>query len=121
MAGPLRDRPSLRTSRRSSLEEDLQAQLNAPRDVALGRGRAEACVSNGRIRRAEINAIENVARCGLEPHILLLAKVCILVDIQVLIVVVWSPDVRVSPPIVAEGKGVRDRKADGIRGIAIIR
>ena len=64
-----------------------------------------------RIRIAEVNPVEEVARRGFEPHIFLLAEVSILVNLEVLVVKVESPDGPVGPPIVAEGVRVRDRKA----------
>ena len=105
MAGPSGDRPSVGVARQPDSEEDLQAELNPPRDVALGERCPESTRVNVRIRRAVIYPIEQVTRRGLDSYILALTEVRVLINGDVLVVIVEPSDTRDRPGVVPKGVG----------------
>src|SRR6267378_96667 len=96
-----------------SLEEDLQAQLEPPRDVALAAGMPKVLVSiirlPERVYRAEESAVEYVASIGLESHVPSLAEVGVLIDREVFVEVFEPSDVLVQSGSVTKGEGARVR------------
>ena len=78
------------------LEEQLQAELDAPGDVALAARIAECrAVRPSLPDRTKEHAVEDVARVGLETNVLAFAEECILLDREVLVVVRVSTNARI--------------------------
>ncbi len=75
--------PSLLVSG-GALEEQLQPELDAPRDVALAAGLPEVAVpvvgNPVLIHWAEEDTVESVTRIGFEPYVLGLGEVGVFVD-----------------------------------------
>src|SRR5882762_3968355 len=85
-----------------SLEEDLQAQLEPPRDIALAAGMPKVGVPWRSIRFSwqpvgvhgtEESTVEDVASIGLEPHVTPLAEVGVLIYRKVLVEVLEPADI----------------------------
>src|SRR5712671_3544817 len=96
-----------------SLEEDLQAQLEPPRDVALAAGMPKVLVSiirlPERVYRAEESTVEDVSSIGLEPHVPALTEVGVLIDREVFVEVLKPADIFIISRSITKGEraGVR--------------
>ena len=92
-------------------EEQLQAQLDAPGNVALAAGVPEVCVCSirlpGLIHRAEEHAIECVPHVGFEAHVLVFSEEGVFVDGKVFVEVLECANAGIHSWGVAELKRTR--------------
>ena len=81
------------------IEEQLQAQLDTPGNVALAACMAEVAVRTirlpGLIYRAEEHAVECVPHVGFEAHVLVFSEEGVFVDGKVFVEVLESANVRI--------------------------
>src|SRR6266403_3305256 len=101
-----------------TLEKDLQAQLEPPRDVALAARMPKVGVPWRSIRFSwqpvgvhgtEESTVEDIASIGLEPNISALSEVGVLVNREVLIKVLEPPDIFIISGSVPKGEAPRVR------------
>src|SRR5712675_1425294 len=96
-----------------SLEEDLLAQLEPPRNIALAARMPKVFVPiirlPERIHRAEESTVEDVASIGLEPHVPPFAEVGVLVNREVFVEVLEPADIFVLSGSVTKPEQARIR------------
>ena len=93
------------------LEEDLQPELDSPRDIALAAGMSKVGVAvvgqPELVHGAEENAVEHIACIGLHPNVSALTKVRVLEDGEVLVEVLKATDACILAGSITESKPSR--------------